>query len=102
MGLGVLFGSGSLKSEVKRLSQLLEETQANFESLKLELSKRKSPAGMNSSDVASVNGLQQEDEMADLEAELEAELDQLTGGDSATVDSQYSAYDEVRLFLIQV
>lgn len=95
VGLGVLFGSGSLKSEVKRLSQLLEETQANFESLKLELSKRKSPAGMNSSDVASVNGLQQEDEMADLEAELEAELDQLTGGDSATVDSQYSAYDEL-------
>ena len=33
--------------------------------------------------------------MAELEAELEAELDQLTGGDSATIESQYSALDEV-------
>jgi len=38
---------------------------------------------------------QQEDQMTELEAELEAELDQLTGGDSATMDSQYSAMDEV-------
>ena len=33
--------------------------------------------------------------MTELEAELEAELDQLTGGDSATMASQYSALDEV-------
>jgi hypothetical protein len=37
--------------------------------------------------------------MADLEAELEAELDQLTGGDSETMESQYSALDEVCLFI---
>lgn len=38
---------------------------------------------------------QQEGQMAELEAELEAELDQLTGGESATMQSQYSVFDEV-------
>lgn len=37
---------------------------------------------------------QQENQMVELEAELEVELDQLTGGDSATIDSQ-SSMDEV-------
>lgn len=47
VGLGVLFGSGPHKIEVKRLSQLLDETQANLEALKLELARRKSPARSN-------------------------------------------------------
>lgn len=55
VGLGVLFGAGPHKIEVKRLSQLLDETQANLEALKLELARRKSPARLNGYDSAMVS-----------------------------------------------
>ncbi|KAG0504518.1 hypothetical protein KC19_4G196200 [Ceratodon purpureus] len=93
--LGVLFASSQQKSEVKRLSQLLEETQAELEILKLELARKGSPSHTNRFDSAHPESEPQGDQMAELEAELEAELDQLTGGDSATIESQYSALDEM-------
>jgi hypothetical protein len=41
--------------------------------------------------------------MAELEAELEAELDQLTGGDSVVLQQQISVFDEViYTFLVHV
>lgn len=43
----MLFGSGPHKIEALRLRQLLEETQANLESLKFELAKRESPSRTN-------------------------------------------------------
>ncbi|KAG0620219.1 hypothetical protein M758_4G198900 [Ceratodon purpureus] len=108
VGLGVLFGSGPHKLEFQRMRQLLEETQANLETLKLELARRKSPGRANvfnstTSGTSKAQYIkrshceseQQEDQMTELEAELEAELDQLTGGDSATMASQYSALDEL-------
>jgi len=55
VGLGVLFGSGPHKIEVKRLRQLLEEMQTNLEALKLELARRKSPARFNRDDPAMVS-----------------------------------------------
>jgi hypothetical protein len=56
VGLGVLFGSGPHKLEAQRLRQLLEETQANLETLNLELARRKSPGRTNVLDSTTVSG----------------------------------------------
>ncbi len=49
------------------------------------------------------SSLLQGDQMAELEAELEAELDQLTGGDSVVLQQQISVFDEViYTFLVHV
>lgn len=97
VALGVLFGAGPHQMEVKRLNQLLDETQANLEALKLEPGTRESPARTNDSEAVgrSQYETQQQHQMAELEAELEAELDQLTGRESAAMESQYSVLDEV-------
>ncbi|XP_073389128.1 uncharacterized protein [Physcomitrium patens] len=97
VALGVLFGAGPHQMEVKRLNQLLDETQANLEALKLEPGTRESPARTNDSEAVgrSQYETQQQHQMAELEAELEAELDQLTGRESAAMESQYSVLDEL-------
>jgi hypothetical protein len=44
------------------------------------------------------SSLSKGDPMAELEAELEAELDQLTGGDSVVLKQQISVLDDVRCY----
>jgi len=56
VGLGV-FASGVHKLEVKRLNQLLEQSQAELETLKLELERRKSPLRTNRSESATVSDI---------------------------------------------
>lgn len=51
--------------------------------------------GSGRSSVTLEGSMVQGDQMAELEAELEAELDHLTGGDSVTLEGQYSVVDEV-------
>lgn len=55
VGLGVLLASGNHKAEVKRLTELLDMTQADLETLTMELSRRENPSRTNITHPASVS-----------------------------------------------